>query len=70
MGGGAGGARGGGGACCPRLWFVLVLSATATVLGRHCYDSGLGEGAAGVVRIEPVLVHRGSSQAPSYGGRK
>ncbi|XP_040383864.1 xyloglucan galactosyltransferase KATAMARI1 homolog [Oryza brachyantha] len=70
MGGAARQGRGGGGGCCSRLWFVLVLSATVTVLVRHCYDSGLGEGAAGVVRIEPVLVHRGSSQAPSYGGRK
>ncbi|XP_040384437.1 xyloglucan galactosyltransferase KATAMARI1 homolog [Oryza brachyantha] len=43
---------------CSRLWFALVLLATVTVLVRHCYDSGLGQGAAGVVRIGPV--HRGT----------
>uniref|UniRef100_A0A0E0BBC5 Exostosin GT47 domain-containing protein n=1 Tax=Oryza glumipatula TaxID=40148 RepID=A0A0E0BBC5_9ORYZ len=58
--GGAKQGRGGGGGCCSRLWFMVVLSATVTLLVRHCYDSGvIGHGAAagGVVRIEPV--HRG-----------
>uniref|UniRef100_A0A0E0M8D1 Exostosin GT47 domain-containing protein n=1 Tax=Oryza punctata TaxID=4537 RepID=A0A0E0M8D1_ORYPU len=46
------------GGCCSRLWFVLVVSATVTMLVLHGYDSGLGHGAAAVVRIEPV--RRGS----------
>uniref|UniRef100_A0A0D9XKC3 NB-ARC domain-containing protein n=2 Tax=Leersia perrieri TaxID=77586 RepID=A0A0D9XKC3_9ORYZ len=54
----------GAGGCCSRLWFMLVLTATVTILVRHFYDSGLAHGgAAAVVRIESV-------PHPSYLNRK
>uniref|UniRef100_A0A0E0ISY3 Exostosin GT47 domain-containing protein n=1 Tax=Oryza nivara TaxID=4536 RepID=A0A0E0ISY3_ORYNI len=52
-----------GGGCCSRLWLVLVVFATVTMLLRHRYDSGLGHGAAAVVRID-----RGGGGRPSFSG--
>uniref|UniRef100_A0A0D3HEE2 Exostosin GT47 domain-containing protein n=1 Tax=Oryza barthii TaxID=65489 RepID=A0A0D3HEE2_9ORYZ len=66
MGGGAA-RRWRSGGCCSRLWLVLVVFATVTMLLRHRYDSGLGHGAAAVVRIEPV--HRKVKPADRSGAR-
>ncbi|KAB8112885.1 hypothetical protein EE612_051671 [Oryza sativa] len=66
MGGGAA-RRWRSGGCCSRLWLVLVVFATVTMLLRHRYDSGLGHGAAAVVRIKPV--HRKVKPADRGGAR-
>ncbi|KAL5225078.1 hypothetical protein ABZP36_011717 [Zizania latifolia] len=68
---GGGGGRQGKGSCCSRLWLMVVLSATVTMLVRYYYyDSSVGQGvASGVVRVDSVPRHSYHRKSDRCGGR-